>query len=271
MLKQRVLTALVMVSVLLAVILWLPALWFYVFISAIVVGGAWEWAALSGLQAPTARIAYTLSFVALALLMPLLPRAWLPLLLMAALLWWLLALALVSAFPRSEHLLRRPALLLLAGYLVLVPGWCALVYLRDLPQYRFYILWFMMLVAAADVGAYFSGRALGRRKLAPVVSPNKTVEGFVGGMLATCAVAWVGVTLQPALPVEGFAWLVLTLAAAGFAVLSVIGDLFESMLKRMRSLKDSGSLFPGHGGVMDRLDSVTAALPLYVLLLVYSL
>jgi phosphatidate cytidylyltransferase len=270
MLKQRVVTAIVMVAVLLAVILWLPATLFTVFISAIVVAGAWEWAALSGLQQRTARVIYALSFVAIAMLLPLLALAWLPYLLVVALVWWLLALVLVCFFPRSEQVLRQPWLLLIAGYLVLVPGWFGLVFLRELPQYRFYILWFIALVASADIGAYFCGRKFGRRKLAPVVSPNKTQEGFVGGVIATCVVAAIGVLMQPALAAQQFSWLSLIVAATSLAVLSVVGDLFESMLKRMRNLKDSGAIFPGHGGVMDRLDSVTAALPLYVLLLVLA-
>lgn len=268
MLKQRVITAIVMVAVLLLVIVWLPATLFNVFISAVVVAGAWEWTQLSGVQKPVARILYTASFVLLAFLLPMISFQWLPYVLVPALAWWLAALLLVCFFPRSEGVLRQPAVLMIAGYFVLVPGWMGLLFLRSLPQHEFYVLWFIALVSSADIGAYFSGRKFGRRKLAPVVSPNKTQEGFVGGMAVTCITAALGTMLQPALPVEGLAWLWLMLAAALFAALSVVGDLFESMLKRMRNLKDSGSLFPGHGGVMDRLDSVTAALPLYVLLLV---
>src|SRR5690606_16904878 len=151
MLKQRILTAIIMVAVLLAAILWLPAAWFNVFVSVIVVAGAWEWTALSGLQARTSRIAYTLGFAAMALLLPMLAVTWLPWLLVPALLWWLLALNLVRSFPRSEPVLQRRWLLLTAGLLVLVPGWFGLMYLRTLPQYRFYILWFITLVAAADI------------------------------------------------------------------------------------------------------------------------
>lgn len=269
MLKQRVITAVIMVAVLLTTLLWLPAVAFEGLVSLLVATGAWEWTALSGLKQQPARIAYTLSFVLLAWLLSLLPAEALRYLMLPALAWWVLALLLICTFPRSERLLGQSWILLLAGYLVLVPGWFGLMYLRSLPQYQFFILWVIALIAAADIGAYFSGRSLGRRKLAPVVSPNKTWEGFFGGVIATCLVAWIGTLMQPAL--QGISLVMLLPAAALLAALSVVGDLLESMLKRMQHMKDSGSLFPGHGGVMDRLDSLTAALPLYVLLLGFVL
>jgi phosphatidate cytidylyltransferase len=146
------------------------------------------------------------------------------------------------------------------GFLVLVPAGLGLVHLvRLLPDGRLLLLYLLVLIAAADVGAYFGGRAFGRRKLAPHVSPGKTWEGFAAGMLASIIIAALGAALfdQPFWP-----WLALCLLVA---VVSVIGDLTESMFKRHVGLKDSGTLLPGHGGVLDRIDSLTAAAPTFLL------
>jgi phosphatidate cytidylyltransferase len=144
----------------------------------------------------------------------------------------------------------------LAGALSLLPAWLALMRLRsDLPHGAEWMLFALVLVFAADIGAFFAGRRFGRLRLAPTVSPGKTWEGVLGGAVAGTLVgiagsAWFGVPLYTFLP--------LCLVAVAF---SVIGDLTESLLKRFAGLKDSGTLFPGHGGVMDRIDSVTGAAP----------
>jgi phosphatidate cytidylyltransferase len=154
-----------------------------------------------------------------------------------------------------------PVIILLCGVPVLVPTFVALsrvqVSTRGFARGPEMVLWMLLLVFAADIGAYFAGRSLGRRKLAPRVSPGKTWEGAVGGLVAVALVALVG-TLH--FPVAGG-------VAFGCAVgiFSVIGDLTESMFKRAAGLKDSGTLLPGHGGILDRIDSVTAAAPLYAL------
>jgi len=127
------------------------------------------------------------------------------------------------------------------------------------PQGRLLLLFLLVLIAAADVGAYFGGRSLGRHKLAPRVSPNKTWEGLVAGLLGAAAAAVAGAALfeQPVLP-----WLALCVLVA---LVSVVGDLVESMFKRRAGLKDSGALLPGHGGVLDRIDSHVAAAPVFLL------
>ncbi len=147
------------------------------------------------------------------------------------------------------------------GLLTLLPTWLALVYLRALPNGEWKIVFLLGLVAAADIGAYFSGSTFGRRKLAPSVSPGKSWEGFWGGlalsMLLALAVWWFCWRTLP-LP----AWL---LVVACTVLASVLGDLLESMIKRQRGVKDSGTLLPGHGGIMDRLDSISAAAPIFAL------
>jgi phosphatidate cytidylyltransferase len=193
-----------------------------------------------------------------ALVAGLLPLIWfvaespegLEIVLAVAVVWWVIALVWIAFAPQRV----TPLLAALAGLLALVPAWLALVRLRvDLGAQ--WMLFTFLIVIAADIGAFFAGRRFGRLRLAPSVSPGKTWEGVLGGIaggaiLAICGSAWFGV--------PAFAFVPLCLAVVGF---SIIGDLTESLLKRFAGLKDSGTLFPGHGGVMDRIDSVTGAAP----------
>jgi phosphatidate cytidylyltransferase len=177
------------------------------------------------------------------------------LLLGAACAWWGIALLWLSLAPARHH----AALTLACGLPVLVPAFIALARLQVAARGPQIVLWLVLLVIAADVGAYSAGRSLGRRKLAPRVSPGKTVEGALGGLLLAALVAWCG-----------GAYFGLPAAAAlifgcAVGIFSIVGDLTESMFKRAAGLKDSGTLLPGHGGLLDRLDSVTAAAPLYAL------
>jgi phosphatidate cytidylyltransferase len=147
----------------------------------------------------------------------------------------------------------------IAGLLVLVPAGVALIRLRLEDNGAWLVLFSLVVVMAADVGAYFAGHRFGRTKLAPQVSPGKSWEGVIGGVVASLIVAAIGAVLLdwPALPVM--------LLAAGAAAFSVVGDLTESLMKRHTGLKDSGRLFPGHGGVLDRFDSLSAGIPVFVL------
>ena len=174
---------------------------------------------------------------------------------------------LVIGYPRLAGFWYRLPVLALAGYLLLVPSWAAVVHLQDagaLGLDGFWALLFVLLwVWAADTGAYFAGRAFGRHKLAPSVSPGKTIEGLVGGaalaLLVAALVAWKGPVSADIAP--------LLLVALVTVIASVLGDLFESMIKRQSGIKDSGTILPGHGGMLDRIDSVTAALPVAVAML----
>jgi phosphatidate cytidylyltransferase len=257
-LRERVLTALVLGALVVIVLLGLPATVAVGAILLVVLAGAWEWAALGGAQGPAQRAAYVAA-VALALWL-----AWpssadpaiLRTMMIVAVAWWLLALAWLAMRPARGG--RASALV--CGLLVLVPlgvGLGRLVLTE--PQGRYLLLFLIVLTAAADVGAFFGGRRFGRHKLAPLVSPGKTWEGFAAGMLAAALVAIASAGLwSAALP----PWLAVCVLVA---VVSVVGDLTESMFKRRAGLKDSGSLLPGHGGVLDRIDSMAAATPVYVL------
>jgi phosphatidate cytidylyltransferase len=268
MLKQRLLTAIVLVALVLGVIIWLPPQWFLACMAAVILQGAWEWTRLAGIINVKARLAYVALVLAALPLLYIQDESQRRLLLVAGCLWWVYAYFLVRRYPALGALWQTSWLPGVAGLLVLLPGWSALISLRSSGEHVALILLLLGMVAAADIGAYFSGRAFGRHKLAPLVSPNKTWEGFAGGMFCSCLVA-LGFVLSTDMGSSPSPVLLLKVLAAALsvAVVSVVGDLFESMVKRMAGVKDSGSLLPGHGGVLDRIDSITAALPLFTITL----
>ena len=257
-LRKRVLTAVVLAASLLVILLALPPWVTVVAVTAMLLAGAWEWSAFLKLSSTAHRLPYV------ALVALLLPLAWIvsvdpanrDLILLTAVLWWLTAFMWVAFAPRRV----TPWAAGIAGILALVPAWLALVWLRYAPPpHGQWVLFTLVLVWVADIGAFFFGRRFGRIRLAPEVSPGKTWEGVVGGMASSALVAaagsaWFHVPLGVFLP--------LCLATVAF---SVVGDLTESLLKRFAGMKDSGSVFPGHGGVMDRIDSLTGAAPVLLL------
>lgn len=263
MLKQRILTALVLLPLAILGFFWLDGVAFALFIGTVVSLGAWEWARLAGLEGQPARVGYAVSIAACLVVLALIPALG-ALVLLAGLLWWLAAVALVLTYPDSARYWGGRAGRLAIGALVLVPAWQALQWLKQWPDGNWLILGVMVLVWAADIGAYFFGRALGRRKLAPAVSPGKSWEGFFGGMGVSLALV-VAVGLYRGWPAPEL--LMGVICAALVVAFSVVGDLAESMFKRRAGIKDSSQLLPGHGGVLDRIDSLTAAVPVFALLL----
>jgi len=252
MLRQRIITALLLAPLALLVILWVPHQVTMAVFALLVLAGAWEWAAFPGLTSVPARSAYVVAIaVALA-------ACWLagpvvnPWILEAAIIWWLIAFLWIVFLPTRMS----RALGVLAGFVVLVPAWVALVALHEREPNL--VLFVLLLVVAADVGAYFGGRKFGRHKLAPKVSPGKTWEGVFGGFVAAALMAFIGVAWFKVSTVPFLA------VCAIVVVASIVGDLTESLFKRHAGLKDSGSLLPGHGGVLDRVDSVTAAAPVFL-------
>lgn len=263
MLKQRIITALVLLPIALGGFFLLDGAAFALFIGAVVTIGAWEWARLAGFAAQPLRIAYAALVAALLLGLYLVP-ALAPWLLGAAVLWWLLATLSVLGYPDSSRYWGGLPGKLLIGLLILLPAWQGLVLLKQWPQANALIIAVMVLVWGADIGAYFSGKTFGKRKLAPKVSPGKSWEGLYGGLAASLLITLL-VGLQQGWSATG---LLLALAGAALVVLiSVVGDLTESMFKRQSGVKDSSNLLPGHGGVLDRIDSLTAAIPLFAALL----
>jgi phosphatidate cytidylyltransferase len=257
-----VITAITLATVLLVVMLGLPPIATVWLITVLVLIGAWEWAAFIGNGSNAARIAFT-TVVAAALVAALYLYVHRPdqvrVVMTAAMVWWMGAFFWVCLAPARVH----PLAAGFAGLMALVPCWLALVYVTLTTNTTHWVLFTLALVWAADTGAFFAGRWFGRVPLAPRVSPKKTWEGVFGGILASALVAWLAARFLFNVDVWPF---VVTCIAV--AALSIIGDLTESMLKRAVGLKDSGSLFPGHGGMLDRIDSVTAAAPALVFALI---
>jgi phosphatidate cytidylyltransferase len=252
--KSRVMTALVLAAGMFAIVLWMPPVATVIVLTAGALAGAWEWSAFLRASAKLVRIGYVAS---IAVLLALVWRctaepAGRDLVLCLALAWWLVALGWILFAPRRV----APWSAALAGVFALVPAWLALMRLRlDLPNGAQWMLFVLILVFVADMGAFFFGRRYGRLPLAPAVSPGKTWEGVLGGALLAAVVGVCG-SVWFKIPVAFF----LPLCLTGVAF-SIVGDLTESLLKRFAGMKDSGSVFPGHGGVMDRIDSVTGAAP----------
>ncbi len=261
MLKTRIITAAVLIGLLLVILLWLPPPATKIAITVLVLAGAWEWSAFLKLQRLSGRILYVAAVAAcLAMVWQLtLAQPLCLLVLGVAVAWWVIALLWVIFAPRRAAAWSAG----LAGLLALTPAWVAMVRLRvDVPRGEQWLLFALCLVWAADIGAYFAGRTFGRMRLAPQVSPGKTWEGVLGGLALSAVVAVVG-SQWFAVPVIQLLPLCL-----GVVAFSIVGDLTESLLKRFAGLKDSGTLFPGHGGVMDRIDSLTGAMPALLLGLV---
>jgi phosphatidate cytidylyltransferase len=259
MLAQRVMTAIGLVAVLAVVLLLLPPMYAVVALAVMILAGAWEWAALTGLESTAARIAFT---GACALVMGAL--WWFAAngldrfesILIVTMLGWIPLFGWILLAPRHGH----RGFAVIAGLWALAPTWLALARLYLQADHgRELVVFALVLAWAADIGAYFAGRYFGRLRLAPFVSPNKTWEGVLGGLFAGSLVALAG-TAWFELPPLGF----LSLCIAAVLV-SVVGDLVESMFKRQRGMKDSGSILPGHGGVLDRIDSLTSSVPLLAL------
>lgn len=263
-LRQRVLTALALAPLAVAMVLWLPTAAVAAITALMSLFGAWEWAWLSGYRSrPLRAVLLALLIVVFALIWWSRSPTVVWTLIGIGVAWWVIALAWLRKFTFGASPTRENSILkLLAGVCAIIPAWTALIWLHGHDSYGRWLLLGLLLIWAADTGAYFSGRQFGRRKLAPNVSPGKTWAGVYGALVGAAIVAAVaGVLLS--LDVTSIVGLVvLALITVGA---SIVGDLFESLLKRHAQVKDSGTLFPGHGGLLDRLDSVFAALPVFAL------
>lgn len=272
MLKQRVITGVVLLLTLGSCALFLPERAFAVFAGLVFLVAAWEWTTLCHIEKPLNRGAYVaitlVLMLGLAQLAAVFEGLSLPVVkpaLMAAGVLWAIILLWVQSYPASAALWRSQWLRFLLGFVVLLPAWLAFVYLRSLQYGVWLIIYLVAIVAAADIGAYFSGKAFGKAKLAPNVSPGKSWAGFYGGLLAAVVVALLVAVFDVW---QQASLLQVALVSAVVAVSSVLGDLFESMLKRHRGIKDSSQLLPGHGGVLDRMDGWLCAAPVFGLLVI---
>ena len=258
-LRQRVVTAIVLIAGMLVALFLMPPAVGMLALAFVILGGAWEWAGFFGADRRSAvRVGYAAAVGGAMVvcwwateLVPGLGR----LILWVSVAWWIVALVWICRFPTRIAMTVN----VVCGILVLVPAWLALARLLYGIHGAEWLLFVFVLVWAADIGAFFVGRAVGRVRLAALVSPGKTWEGVLGGLVAAAGAALAG-ALWFGLPVTPFVALCLATALG-----SVVGDLTVSMFKRHAGLKDSSDLLPGHGGILDRIDSMMAAAPIFVL------
>ena len=269
MLKTRIITALVIGPLFLAGIIFLSPAYFAIFTAVLFALAAWEWGDLAALPTRSRLFfvgAVLLAFQAISDLSPgnqqgLLHAA---LVLWAVIFWW------VKSYPRSADVWGSSTKRAFLGLFVLCFAWLSFNLLKQSEQGVFLIFLLLAMVWSADIGAYFAGRKWGNRKLLPEVSPGKTWAGVYGALASALLVTALMLLFTGYLESgDRVSWLLFMLLALLMTVVSIAGDLAESMIKRHRGVKDSGKLLPGHGGVMDRIDSLVAALPLYTIALIH--
>lgn len=274
MLRARVITALLLLAGFLAALFLLPFAGWMALIALVAALAGWEWGGLIG-YGRMSRVAFAGSALLLGAALGLVlfdpalgvPRAaaGLAAAFLVAAAFWLLA---VPAWLRGRWRVPGGLAGAAVGLLVILPACLALMHLRGIDPLL--LLAAMATVWVADIAAFFAGRAWGRRKLAPSISPGKTWEGAAGALAGVLVFGFSTAAADGRLIAAGSAgWLLFALALAILTAVSIEGDLFESMVKRAAGVKDSGRLLPGHGGVLDRIDSLTAALPLVGLAALY--
>jgi len=281
LLKQRIITALILAPAAIAAIFYLPMTYFAGLLMAILAIGAWEWARFMGITDTVQRLTYAVITSALiASIWFILPveQSWLLIsglhieitfLLWLSVLWWFIAAMFMFSYPKTSAVwAKNKFIIAVFGWLTIVPTWLAFMVLRT-NNYAFdefqgaqLLMYLFMLVWSADVGAYFVGKSMGKHKLMPNVSPGKTIEGFLGGVI--CA-AILTVLVGFSLDWSNDEFITALLVTALITTVSVLGDLTESMFKRQAGVKDSGTILPGHGGILDRIDSLTATAPVFAL------
>ncbi len=281
MLKQRIITALILAPAAILAIFYLPLAYFATLFMVVIGIGAWEWGPLMGFDSKTRRIGFVVTtFILIGSIWILLSPSdlWLNskelhlyalVLLWIAVAWWLLSAFLMVSYPNSSSFWsRHRSVRGVFGWLTLVPTWLAFMVIRsnDYQADSYHgaqlLMFLFLMVWSADVGAYFVGKAIGKNKLMPDVSPSKTFEGFLGGVVFACLLVAIAAYILDWASEQVITALLVTVL---ITTVSVLGDLNESMFKRQAGVKDSGSILPGHGGILDRIDSLTATAPIFAL------
>ena len=275
--KQRIITALILAPLVILGIFKLPLIGFIIALTAITLLGFWEWTQFTESNSRIAALVPAVVVTGLSFLFISPDAASLNQLatphytvLALGFAWWIIASGMAITYPKTTNLWQNSkALRHVFGFLTLIPFLWSVIILRasDISVDPYHgaklVLYVCFLVWAADSGAYFAGKSMGKRKMAPHVSPNKTIEGLIGGIIAALIVGWLFAgwfDIQFTSPVH---MVIITLITV---VISVLGDLVESMFKRVSGIKDSSNIIPGHGGILDRIDSLTAAFPVFALL-----
>ncbi len=267
-LKLRLISSLIMAPTAIWLIVVLPTPYFAMVLAMFFIAGAWEWAGLVSVPTRATRWGYTALIVALMLAgwfaMQAFP-SFLTIAIAVTVGWWLLVLAFVLTYPQSSRWWNNVFTKALAGCLILVPPWLAMNGIHGSgPSGPYYALYVFMMIWLADSAAYFSGRRWGKHKLAPRVSPGKSREGVLGALAAVVIYTLIASYFLGIYSMGVSMALIFWGISLFTVVVSVLGDLAESMFKRQAQVKDSGSLFPGHGGVLDRFDSLTSAAPAFL-------
>lgn len=281
MLKQRIITALILAPLAISAIFYMSLENFSALIMAVMAIGAWEWGPLMGFKNKRRRLAFVgatiLLIAGLWFAFPITElwtgeaqlQLYIQYILWLAVAWWALSATLTFLYPKySTFWASHRSVRGVFGWLTLVPTWLAFVVIRSNdygndPYHGAQLIMFLFLMVwSADIGAYFVGKSIGKHKLMPNVSPGKTMEGFIGGVIFACLlVSYAGYLLDW----NQQQFLLVVAVTAIITTISVLGDLNESMFKRQAGIKDSGSILPGHGGILDRIDSLTATAPIYAL------
>jgi phosphatidate cytidylyltransferase len=275
-LKQRLITAAILIPAVIWGVFYLPTKVLSVVFAVVIAAGAWEWAGLLGISPLIPRISYVVTILAILVLSSwtIMNPVMLYIVMVIALVWWIGAMIWIQQYShniarkgKAGDIVSSPGESFsrlnfgLVGVLVFVPPWVALVMLHDeLLTGPSWVMFILVLIWGADSGAYFAGHRWGKRKLAPNVSPGKTWEGVMGACLVTILLAVLGGSLLGVPRSELLSFVLLCLVTTLF---SIVGDLLESMIKRQAGVKDSGHILPGHGGVLDRIDSLLSGLPVF--------
>lgn len=262
MLKQRVITGVILAALVISLILILPSSLFNAITLVVFIGiGGWEWSRLTGINDSTKSYVFIAVLATVALIGLFFSSFLWPFILLVGGLWWFVVLGLLASYqPNTSFYKQNTWLLKGAAFLTLVVSWWFIQKLHGMNP--LWLLYLIFLISITDIAAYFTGKAFGKRKLAPMLSPGKTLEGAAGGMFAAGVAAGVMTLIADIPNVEKLPFVMLSLVTAA---LSIVGDLFESLIKREAGMKDSGTILPGHGGVLDRIDSLLAALPFFTI------
>lgn len=265
MFLARLITGLALATAALYSIFYLPTVYIVALVGVVYLLAIFEWANLIGFEKSTSKLAISGLMVLLSVTVYILIRYQVLTLfsvLYFALVWWMLALILTVIYPKSKEIFSIRLISFLAGFLTLIPSYMAIIYICDSAIVgRNWLIFLLFVIWANDVGAYFIGKMFGKKKLAENISPGKTWEGVVGGLLFAIVVSFIAHKYEF---ISGFSFGKVFTLTILVSIFGIVGDLQESIFKRIRGVKDSGTILPGHGGILDRIDSLTAGAPMFL-------
>ena len=260
---KRLFTAAILLPIVVFSTLLLDSMLFRIILALVVAIAVWEYCSLINIKQPAPRLLYAFALALLGFILVSMDSWLMPLIIVSSV-WWLLNTYWVSCYPKLTSLWHgRQGVRLLNGFFIFVPMFLALAALQK--NNSELVLLLLALVWSADSGAYFAGKAFGSKKLCPHVSPGKTIEGLIGGIAASIVAMLVYLQLYIK-SISAEQYLIYVVLSVVISIASVVGDLFESLHKRLANTKDSGSLLPGHGGLFDRIDGLTSAAPVFYLM-----